>query len=41
MEIPGVVLVMGQTDPPVLGDDSLVQTEDCLVTGLHIVFHQY
>ena len=39
VETPGVVLVIGQTDPVVLGDDSPVQTEDCLVTSLDTTQH--
>ena len=31
MEVPGVVLVVGDVDPAVLGDDPLVQGEDGLV----------
>ena len=34
METPGVVLVVGQADPVVLGDDGPVQAEDCLVSSL-------
>ena len=39
VETPGVVLVIGQADPVVLGDDSPVQTEDCLVTSLDTTQH--
>ena len=40
MEVPGVVLVMGDPDPVVEGDDALVQGQDRLVarpnpTNLH------
>ncbi len=34
MKVPGVVLVMGDVDPGVVGDDPLVEGEDCLVTRL-------
>ena len=34
VETPGVVLVVGQADPVVLGDDGPVQAEDCLVSSL-------
>ncbi len=30
MEVPGVVLVMRDVDPGVVGDDPLMQGEDCL-----------
>ena len=41
VETPGVVLVIGQAHPVVLCDDSLVQTEDSLVTSLHTQSSQY
>ena len=35
VQVPGVVLVVGDVDPVVVGDDSLVETQDGLVTSLH------
>ena len=35
MQVPGVVLVVGDVDPVVVGDDSLVEAQDGLVTRLH------
>ncbi len=29
VEVPGVVLIMGDVDPGVVGDDPLMQGEDC------------
>jgi hypothetical protein len=34
VKVPGVVLVVGDVDPGVLGDDPLVEGEDRLVTRL-------
>ncbi len=32
VEVPGVVLIMRDVDPGVVGDDPLMQGEDCLIT---------
>ena len=34
MKVPGVVLVVGDVDPVVVGDHPLVQRQDGLVPGL-------
>lgn len=36
VEVPRVVLVMGDVHPVIVGDDALVEAQDCLVTGLQI-----
>ena len=34
VQVPGVVLIVGDVDPVVVGDDSLVEAQDSLVTSL-------
>ena len=34
VQVPGVVLVVGDVDPVIVGDDSLVEAQDSLVTSL-------
>ena len=35
VEVPGVVLIMRNVDPGVVGDDPLMQGEDCLITRFY------
>ena len=34
VQVPGVVLIVGDVHPVVVGDDPLVETQDSLVTSL-------
>ena len=36
VQVPGVVLIVGDVHPVVVGDDPLVETQDSLVTSLQL-----